>query len=60
MRINVNIIALGFVNTYSIILFAFVFVGIGFGIGLGFGVGVVGRVMGLSGLIGGVGVSPLG
>ena len=55
-----NIIALGFVNTYSIILFAFVFVGIGFGIGLGFGVGVVGRVMGLSGLIGGVGVSPLG
>ena len=55
-----NIIALSFVNTYSIILFAFIFVGIGFGIGLGFGVGVVDRVVGLIGFIGGVGVSPLG
>ena len=57
-----NIIALSFVNTYSIILFAFAFisVGIGFGIGLGFGVGVVDRVVGLIGFIGGVGVSPLG
>ena len=67
MRINVNIIVLSFVNTYSIILLAFVFVRVGFGVGLGFWVIAevsmvdrVGRVVGLFGLDGVIGDSPLG